>query len=74
MGAAPWFETPYFARLLTMRPIYANPNSANASLWCSALSGAKQQKTTRVMPRGQPAISDATVPTAIRAARSAGKR
>jgi hypothetical protein len=43
-------------------------------LWCSALSGEKQQNTTRLMPRGRAAISDATVPTAMRAARSAGKR
>ena len=35
--------------------------------------GEKQQNTTRVMPRGAAASSDATVPTAMRAARSAGK-
>ncbi len=51
-----------------------NPNSAKALLWCSALSGEKQQKMTRLMPRALAASSDATVPTAMRAASSPGKR
>ena len=34
----------------------------------------KQQNTTRSIPRASAEISDTTVPTAIRAARSAGKR
>jgi hypothetical protein len=32
-GAAPWFETPRFARLLTMRPTEA------AAFWVPALAG-----------------------------------
>ena len=52
----------------------ANPKSAKAVLWWSAAAGAKQQNTTRAMPRGDPANSAATVPTAIRAAWSGGKR
>ena len=64
-----------------MRPIkfvafefsYANPSSANASMWCCADSCEKQQNTARAMPRGSAESSDTTVPTAIRAARSAGK-
>ena len=49
------------------------PNAANASGWCAAASGEKQQNTTRCMP-GAPAISAATAPTAMRAARSGGNR
>src|ERR1700722_15417252 len=52
----------------------ANPRSAKAALWWSAAAGAKQQNTTRAMPRGDAATSAATVPTAIRAAWSGGKR
>src|SRR5579862_7142321 len=52
----------------------ANPRSAKAALWWAAAAGAKQQNTTRAMPRGDPANSAATVPTAMRAAWSGGKR
>jgi hypothetical protein len=53
---------------------YASPSATKASRWCSAASGEKQQNTTRSMPRGCGPISPATVPTAMRAARSGGKR
>jgi hypothetical protein len=39
----------------------------NASWWCAAASGEKQQNTTRLMPDA-PVISAAAVPTAMRAA------
>src|ERR1043166_5288393 len=51
----------------------ARPSPANASLWWPAASSEKQQNTTRAKPRGLAATSDATAPTAMRAARSAGK-
>src|SRR5262249_54178050 len=53
---------------------YTIPRSANARMWWSAESYAKQQNTTRVSERGSDESSDVTVPTAMRAARSAGNR
>src|SRR5215510_9065125 len=56
------------------RELYASPIASKVSRWWIADSSEKQQNTTRTMPRGAAATSDATVPTATRAARSAGKR
>jgi hypothetical protein len=51
-----------------------NSSSEKALRWWSAESGEKQQNTMRLRPRGALAISEATVPTAMRAARSGGNR
>ncbi len=60
--------------LQQLRYVYARPRSVNAFVWWAAASAEKQQNTTWVTVPGWFTSSDATVPTAISAARSAGKR